>query len=96
MKNTLEKSKNMKIVQSLIEECKHRYNLYFNYMPFFKDDLKRAIIKEISENEAIEEIRKTVEKIRIENQSKISNLQKERYTIITARETTKNKGGNTK
>jgi len=61
MKKSLEKSKNMKIVQRLFEECEHRYNLYFNYMPFFQDEMKKEIVKGFNENEAIQDSKKTSE-----------------------------------
>ena len=86
IKDTLEKSKNIKIVQSLIEECKHRYNTYFNYMNFFKDDLKKEIIKEFNENEVNEETRNT-EKIKNE----ISNLDKEIRILLNKTNQNNNK-----
>ena len=68
----------MKIVQRLIEECKHRYNLYFNYMPFFQEEMKKETIKEFNENEVIEDLKKTneimkVEKEKLLNRKKVRN-----------------------
>lgn len=86
MKSTLENSGDTKIVQSLIEECKYRYNLNFNYINFFKDDLKNEIVKEFSENKVNEETRKTLEKIKNE----LSNSEKELKILLNKNNEDKN------